>query len=149
MCVPSSIDPEFVEFYTIHGAIGNALVEHFHPIHVESNCIIDEGGHKVLPDSRIYGSKTVRIVVVQFPITRIATTGLELEGIIISGHIVYSDGRCMSRLPTVIGLNPEADGEIGHSVCNIDSSFIIHTIEECAIPENTSSPLAAIGAREI
>ena len=49
----------------------------------------------------------------------------------------------------MIGLNPETDAEICHGIFHIDSSFIIHTIKECAISQDTGPPLAAIGSSEI
>ena len=149
MCVPSTIDAEFVEFNAIHGTIGDTLIRDFTPIQIEGDSIIVKGGDEVLPYGGIDGPKTVRIVVIQFPVTRISSTCLELEGVIISGNIVDGNCRSMPWLPTVIGLNPEANREVRHHVFDIDSGLIINPIEECTVTEDTGSPLAPIGSSEI
>ena len=91
MGISCSINTEFVDLNTVHGAVRHTLIENLNPVHIEGDGVVGECGNKMLPNRRVNGAKAVRIVVIQFPIPWLPTAGLELERIIVSSDIVNGD----------------------------------------------------------
>ena len=91
--IPCTVYTKFVDLNTVDRAVGYTLIQDLNAIEIKCHTVVFKCGNQVLPNRWINGSKAVRIVVIQLPISWISSTGLNLEGIVIPRNIVDCDGR--------------------------------------------------------